>query len=65
MNYSKRFSNINKAVFRQENGEQGSSLIVVLVMLATMVAIAFGAIQITQLNVTSAGAHKKGKQAFL
>ena len=33
-------------------------------MLATMVAIAFGAIQITQLNITSAGAHKKGKQAF-
>jgi Tfp pilus assembly protein PilX len=64
MNYLKRFSKINNTVFRQKNGEQGSSLIVVLVMLATMLAIAFGAIHTTQLNVTSSGAHKKGKQAF-
>ena len=64
MNYIKWFSNINKVVFRKDNEEQGSSLIVVLVMMATMVAIAFGAIQVTQLNVASSGAHKKGKQAF-
>ena len=64
MNYKKRFSHINNVVFRQENGEQGSSLIIVLVMMATMVAIAIGALQVTQLNVASSGAHKKGKQTF-
>jgi len=64
MNYIKKFSKTNNTVFHSENGEQGSSLIVVLVMMATMVAIAFGAIQVTQLNVSSSGAHKIGKQTF-
>ena len=64
MNYKKKFSHINNVAFRQENGEQGSSLIIVLVMMATMVAIAIGALQVTQLNVASSGAHKKGKQSF-
>ena len=64
MNYKERFSHINNVVFRRENGEQGSSLIIVLVMMATMVAIAIGALQVTQLNVASSGAHKTGKQSF-
>ncbi len=51
-------------VFRRENGEHGSILLVVLVLLVTMVAISVGAIQITRLNVESSGAHKKGKQSF-
>ena len=63
MNDIQRISNI-KGVFRNENREQGSTLVVVLVMMATMVAIAIGAIQITQLNVASSGAHKKSKQSF-
>jgi hypothetical protein len=54
---------INNA-FRRENGERGSILVIVLVMMTTLAAIAIGAIQITQLNVASSGAHKKGKQAF-
>ena len=51
-------------VFRRENKEQGSILLIVLILMVTMVAISVGAIQITQLNVESAGAHKKGKQSF-
>ena len=63
MNIKEKLSHINN-VFRRENGEQGSILIIVLVLMVTMVAIAIGAIRVTQLNVESSGAHKKGKQSF-
>jgi len=64
MNIKRSFSNINSVAFRRANGEQGSTLVVVLVMLVTMVAIAAGALKVTQLNVSSSGSHKKAKQAF-
>ena len=64
MNIKRSFSNINSVAFRRANGEQGSTLVVVLVMLVTMVAIAVGALKVTQLNVSSSGSHKKAKQAF-
>ncbi|TDJ50070.1 MAG: hypothetical protein E2O45_03545 [Nitrospina sp.] len=63
MSIEGRFSHINN-VFRRETGEQGSILIIVLILLATMVAISLGAIQVTQMNVELSGAYKKGKQAF-
>jgi hypothetical protein len=64
MNIREKFSQINNVVFRRKNGEQGSTLVVVLVMMVTMVTIAIGALKITQTNVAQSGAHKKGKQAF-
>lgn len=64
MNIKRSFSNINSVAFRRGTGEQGSTLVVVLVMMATMFAIAIGALKVTELNVASSGAHKKGKQAF-
>ena len=64
MNYRKKLSHINKFSFNQENGERGSTLVVVLIFTAIMFAIAVGAITMTQLNVTASGAHKKEKQAF-
>ncbi len=63
-NIKRSFSQTNDIELRRDNGEQGSTLVVVLVMMATMFAIAVGAINLTQLNVSSSGAHKKGKQAF-
>jgi len=64
MNSKKKLSHINNVVPHPGNGEQGSTLIIVLVLMATMIAIAIGALQVTQVNVASSGAHKKGKQAF-
>jgi hypothetical protein len=64
MNYKNKLSHINNVAFHQGNGERGSTLIVVLVLMAIMFAIAVGAINTTQLNVTSSGAHKKSKQAY-
>jgi len=46
MNIKRSFSNINSVAFRRANGEQGSTLVVVLVMLVTMVAIAAGALKV-------------------
>lgn len=63
-NIRERFFQNNGVKFLRENGEQGSTLVIVLIMMATMLAIAVGAINLTQLNVASSGAHKKGKQAF-
>jgi hypothetical protein len=63
VNIKGKFSQINN-VFRRKHGEQGSTLVIVLVMMATMVAIAIGAIKVTQLNVESSGAYRKGKQTF-
>jgi hypothetical protein len=64
MNIKEKFSHIYNVAFRRNTGEQGSTLVVVLVMMVTMVTIAIGALKITQTNVASSGAHKKGKQAF-
>ena len=50
--------------FNLKNCEQGSVLIIVLVLLSVMLVISFGALQITSLNTDMAGSHKKGKQAF-
>jgi hypothetical protein len=64
MNIKGKFSQIDNVAFRRGNGERGSTLVVVLVMMVTMVTIAIGALKITQTNVASSGAHKKGKQVF-
>ena len=64
MNIRERFLKMKEVSFPRDNGEQGSTLVIVLIMMSTMLAIAIGAINITQLNVSSSGAHKKGKQAF-
>ena len=64
MNIRKGLSKIKGNAFPKENREQGSTLVIVLIMMSTMLAIAIGAINITQLNVSSSGAQKKGKQTF-
>ena len=64
MNIKEKFSQINSFTSRRENVEQGSTLVIVLVMMVVMVTIAIGALKVTQMNVELSGAHKKGKQAF-
>ncbi len=60
-------SNYSDSIYRfirKAKKETGSTLIVVLVLLATMVALAMGAIKLTQLNLESSNAHNKGKRSF-
>lgn len=46
------------------NGERGNTLLVFLFMLATLSALAIGALQVTTLNVESTNAHRKAKKVF-
>jgi Tfp pilus assembly protein PilX len=54
----------SKSILSPLQEEKGSTILIFLFIMATMAALAVGALQVTTLNLESSHAHRKGKKAF-